>query len=148
MDLDPDVTELTLGFTQSFDTGGGARVSFSLVVGENNAYFASLDMGITFDDMGRLSGSLLARKTAARGSEILADPMSFFFVGDAVLWTARYGTEFLCPFTCVSTGVWELETIDVPEPGGLPLVLAGLLGVGLLASRSTSLPSSVRSSRT
>jgi len=64
-------------------------------------------------------------------------------------WTATAVSDGACSITCVTTGFWELDptsSVLVPEPGSILLVLAGLLGVGLLTSHSTSLPSSARGS--
>ena len=121
--------------------GGGEFLggSVNLAVGENRGLFTELSLGITFDDMDRLSGSIFARHAPESG-----EIHGFFLRGDAALWRAAFRSEFGCPSTCFSTGIWELDRSTIPEPGGLPLVLAGLLGVGLLTSRSTSLSSPAR----
>jgi hypothetical protein len=130
VDLDPDVTYFSVSFTEFFE-GGIASASVNLVVGENFSLFTELFLGITFDDMDRLSGSILARGEAS----------GFRIFGDAALWTAQYGSDNGCALTCFSTGIWELDRSTIPEPGSLLLVLIGFLGIGVVTGAKTRAPS-------
>jgi hypothetical protein len=99
----------------------------------------SLNMNLSFDPAGYLTGSISAN-----------DQNSDFAVtssGDLFSFTAMHsdqdmmGTKFSCGtytrYTCTSTGVMErvslvhtaAVTSDVPEPGSLALIGAGLLGL-------------------
>jgi len=124
---DLDIEELFLA--------SGCCGTINLMAGEaNRSGLVTLSASISFDELNRMSGRI-------RAFQEFIEYNLTSLSGEDALWNAQYrleaGNECFSPGGCISIGEWVLDptTIPVAEPGGLPLLLAGILGLGMLTNR-------------
>lgn len=129
--------QFALGDEISFSFAGSHAFGMYIIVGDSNFDFYDNDINLSF------AGITLSNVDADTATPVGPDNVAALFVGivdpNAVYTSAilRFG-----PVGSSSGGLFEIDDIamtsPVPEPGMLPLWLAGLIGVALTYRKRTA----------